>query len=57
MTTGGWIIMILSVGGATALFSWCLYKVLTTPGETKKVHGFEIETPDEKEVNEDGHSH
>jgi len=48
MTLGGWIIMLLSVGGVTALFIWCIYKVLSTPGETEHVHGFEIETPDEK---------
>ncbi len=49
MTLGGWIIMLLSTGSVTALFLWCLWKVLTTPGETEKLHGFEFETPDEKE--------
>lgn len=48
MTTGGWIILIMSVGTVTALFSWCIYKVFTTPVETEHMHGFEIETPDEK---------
>lgn len=47
MSFGGWIIMALSVGGVSALFAWCIYKVLTTPGESDRVHGFEIETPDE----------
>ena len=28
MTTGGWISLILSVGSVTALFLWCLGKVL-----------------------------
>jgi hypothetical protein len=28
MTTGGWINLVLSVGAVTALFLWCLYKVL-----------------------------
>jgi hypothetical protein len=28
MSTGGWIIMILSVGSVTTLFAWCVYKVL-----------------------------
>jgi hypothetical protein len=46
MTAGGWIIMILSVGAVATLFSWCLYKVLTTPEESEKIHGFEIDTPD-----------
>ena len=48
MTPGGWIILIISVGTVTALFSWCIYKVFTTPGETEHMHGFEFETPDEK---------
>ncbi len=28
MTLGGWATFILSVGSFTALFAWCLYKVL-----------------------------
>ena len=47
MSTGGWIIMALSVGGVSTLLTWCIYKVLSTPGESEKVHGFEMETPDE----------
>ena len=47
MTTGGWIIMLLSVGGVTALFLICLYKVLTNaPGDNEHVHGLNIETGD-----------
>lgn len=49
MTLGGWIIMVLSVGSVTSLFSWCIYKVLVTPEEEEKIHGFEIEPPDIKE--------
>jgi hypothetical protein len=48
MNTGGWIIMFLSVGTVSVLFAWCIYKVLSTPGESEHLHGFEIETPDEK---------
>jgi|AP86_3_1055499.scaffolds.fasta_scaffold00060_11 hypothetical protein len=48
MNTGGWIIMLLSVGTVSTLFAWCIYKVLSTPGESEHLHGFEIETPDEK---------
>jgi len=29
MTTAGLLFMLISVGGVTALFIWCLYKVLT----------------------------
>ncbi|MCB1237574.1 MAG: hypothetical protein KDM91_21090 [Verrucomicrobiae bacterium] len=48
MTTGGWIIMSVSVAAVTLLFVWSIAKVLRTPGETEKMHGFEFETPDEK---------
>ena len=40
--------MLLSVGTVSTLFAWCIYKVLSTPGESEHLHGFEIETPDEK---------
>ena len=49
MTIGGWIIMLLSVSSVTMLMIWCIYKVLTTPGETEHIHGFEQKTPDEDE--------
>lgn len=48
MNTGGWIILSLSLGTVTLLFVWCIWKVLSTPGETEHIHGFEMETPDEK---------
>ena len=48
MTPGGWIVMILSVGSVTAVFLWCIWKVLKTPEESEKIHGFSFETPDEK---------
>jgi len=38
MTIGGWITMLLSVGFVTGLLSWCIYKVLTTPGSEEHVH-------------------
>lgn len=50
MTSGGWLVMLVSVGTVTASFIWCLWKVLTTPEETKKMHGFELETPDSTEI-------
>ena len=46
MTQAGWIILCLSVGTVTTLFGWCLFKVLTTPGETEHMHGTMEETPD-----------
>jgi hypothetical protein len=45
MTTGGWIIMLVSVSGVTTLFGWCLYRVLTAK-PPEKIHGFNIDTQD-----------
>lgn len=50
MTPGGWVLMILSVGGSTAFFAWCLYTVLSTPESTRHLRSqAEIETPDTRE--------
>jgi len=47
MTLGGWIIMLLSVGGVASLLGWCIYKVLTTPGSEEHMHSqADIEPPD-----------
>ena len=46
MTTSGLIIMASSVGTVTLLFSWCVWKVLTTPDEAEKLHAVELHTPD-----------
>ncbi len=46
MTTSGLIVMLLSVGIVVSLFSWCIWKVLTTPHETEKIHGVDFHTPD-----------
>lgn len=48
MTIWGLVIMILSVGGTTGWLAWCIYRVVTTPDETKKIHGFDTHTPDQK---------
>lgn len=37
MMTGGWIIMILSVGFVTGLLGWSIYKVITTPDSAETV--------------------
>ncbi|MFL2923028.1 MAG: hypothetical protein ACJ0BN_11485 [Limisphaerales bacterium] len=34
LTTGGWLMMILSVGSVTTMFCICLYKVLRGPNKT-----------------------
>ena len=46
MTTGGLLIMIASVSTVTVLFGWCVWKVLTTPGEAKEAHSGLQHTPD-----------
>ncbi len=46
MTTGGWIIMIISVGSVVSLLIGCVWKVLTTPRETEHLRGVNTHTPD-----------
>ncbi len=47
MTLGGWIAMLVSVSGVTGLTLWCIYKVMSTPGSTERIHSqADIETPD-----------
>ena len=31
MTTGGWIVMLTSVGAVVSLLTFCLYRVFTLP--------------------------
>ncbi len=38
MTIGGWIIMVLAIGGMSSLLGWCIWRVLTTPGTAEHVH-------------------
>ncbi len=47
MTTGGWVIMLLSVGFVTLLLGWCVWRVLSIPGSEKHLHSpADIHTPD-----------
>ncbi|AWT59894.1 MAG: hypothetical protein DF168_01091 [Candidatus Moanabacter tarae] len=46
MTAGGWIILIMSIGTVSILFFWCIFKVLSTPKETK--HDCEFKKTREK---------
>lgn len=48
MTTTGAIIMIISVGTSTLLFAWCIWKVLSTPGESEHIHGYGGDLPEEE---------
>lgn len=38
LTVAGWIVMLASVGFVTLLLIWCIWKVLSTPGETEHLH-------------------
>ena len=50
MTLGGWIIMLLSVGGFTALLAWCVHKATSTSGAAERLHSqADIDTRDRKE--------
>ncbi|MBN1396330.1 MAG: hypothetical protein JW959_15000 [Pirellulales bacterium] len=54
MNLGGWIVMVLAVGGVTALLAWCIYKVIATPGSAERLHSTaDIETPDIEEEEEE----
>lgn len=39
MTWGGLITMVLSVGGTTGFFAWCIWRILRPPTETDRLHG------------------
>ncbi len=48
MTTGGWIIMVVSIGSVIVLFSACLAKVLRKPSATEHMHSqADIDTHDQ----------
>ncbi len=48
MTTGGWILMLLSVGFVSSLLIWCVYQVLVTPDSEESLHGpSNIDTEDD----------
>ncbi|MFM7076106.1 MAG: hypothetical protein ACKO3G_08580 [Planctomycetaceae bacterium] len=47
MQPAGLAVMILSVGTVTALFAWCVWRVLSEPAaEAEHLHGTELHTPD-----------
>jgi hypothetical protein len=37
MTVGGWVNLTLSVGFVTALFGWCIYRVLRGPADPERL--------------------
>lgn len=48
VTTGGWIIMFISVGGVVSLFLWCIIRVLVhkPAPPVEHMHGLDIDTRD-----------
>ena len=38
MSAAGWIIMLASVIGMTALFAWCIWRVLSLPDAGEHIH-------------------
>ncbi|MFA7236553.1 MAG: hypothetical protein WC058_06800 [Phycisphaeraceae bacterium] len=46
LTPGGWTVMLLSVGFVTILLTWCIGKVVTTPGSEEHLHSQSDATPD-----------
>lgn len=50
MTPAGWIIMFTAISSITALLSWCIYRVIITPGTDQHLHTqADIEPPDLRE--------
>lgn len=50
LTTGGWIIMVLSVGFVTGLLGWCIWRV-TRESSSNKLHSpQDIDTRDLNET-------
>lgn len=52
MEPGGWIMMVLSVGGVVTLFAWCLWKVLFRSSVDTSDHlhgGLDIDTQDQND--------
>ena len=51
MSLGGWIAMLLSVGGTTGFFLWCIRRVIGPPDRTDKMGGMldtELEIEEEE---------
>lgn len=46
MTAAGLAVMLVSIVGITALFAWCIIRVIKAPVGDSEMHGFEVETPD-----------
>ncbi len=49
MTTGGWILLVLSVGFVSCLTFYCFYRVFTTPHSEEHLHApLDIDTQDKE---------
>ena len=53
LTTGGWIVMCLSVGSVLALVSFCMFRILSLPPADTDEHlkgPLDIDTGDSEEM-------
>ncbi|WP_432799504.1 hypothetical protein [Poriferisphaera sp. WC338] len=49
MNIGGWIMLIIMVGGMTTLLGWCVFKVVTFQHPEEHLHTqADIKPPDEE---------
>ncbi len=47
MNAGGWLVMVLAVGGMSALLGWCIHRVVTRPETKDHLHApLDIDTGD-----------
>ncbi|MDR3232332.1 MAG: hypothetical protein LBT46_01460 [Planctomycetaceae bacterium] len=49
MTIAGWIMMLSVVLSFTVTLCWCLWKVITAPGQPEHFAHIELDTPDMKQ--------
>lgn len=49
LTSGGWVIMILSVGFVTGLLGWCIWRVTRESTPQKVKDPFTVDTKDTEE--------
>ncbi len=54
MTAGGWLAIILAVGGVTLWVGWCFYKVFSTPDASRMTAEPTIDPPDARKSREQG---
>lgn len=53
MTSGGWVALILAVGGVTLWTCWCFWKVLSTPDSSHMAAEPTIDPTDARKAREE----